>query len=699
MVVNALSSDTYGQMMCVYGSTRKEFFGVDSLPGLAGFNRVDAATTEGFSEASMGAFTYLIKKRDGAVPSMKLPAVGSADIRLRSQPDVAKFFMKTGLGAEYSGERYPVGAISMFSNNLISAQYTPVEYTHTSAVPLSTLPNMLQDGQFTGFQPLFALNFDIRAFEDTTAYLGEGSVASEDPRLGKPGYYTDPTNAYYYYQESDEKAFAMAPFRFWFEALEENPVQVDADTGRAAYRTQGGDLIYSNVAKDLPVVPLLSIAQLEDAPLGRDYQHYAYQFKNWAGTHAMEDGEAPPLGAPGRRNMAPEFNRAVGNGIAHPLIAADSIWDGAYAVDKSYTLNDLLFDSYFFSGVADREGAFFETTEDADRILSDIIDGSQKFSNSNYNLVVPAGMDSADVGNILQSSGTASGADPFELLAAFIEVVGAFNVNSTSVDAWAAMLSSLRGQVIQYEDLNPLSSEYKETSDADRSPLMGQSLPSGIAAESASNPLDATTALWSGYRALSDTKIREFAEALVSEVKARGPFLSLSQFVNREVSTRSPYNQKGALQAAIDATQLNTKSDDASFDTILDNRFNSNPSALDASGLAAAGFEFPEALEGDLNEGARGAITQAQVLRPMAPLLSARSDTFVIRSYGDVQVQGATVSKVWCEAIVQRRSGYVSGGEANDPEAWEIPSVGGIADLFGRKFEVLSFRWLNEDEI
>jgi hypothetical protein len=690
MVINSLKPLEYGQKMAVFYSDREAFFGADE-DDINGdpyqFSRIQDME-EGFDESSMGFFTFKMKEQTpgGDLDTMKQPATGSAEIRLRFNPTASKFIFKTSIGGEYA-DRNPAGVMNMNSPSAISATYTPVEYIHADSVPLASLPPMLQGGGFSGLAPLFALNYDVRAFEDTTS--------ASDPRIGKPGFFTDPTNGYYYYEEADEKAFAMAPFRFWFEAITENPVQVDEDTGRAAYRTQSGDLIYSNVAKELPVAPLLSIAQLEHAPLGRDYQHHAYQFSQLGWTSAVED--LSPASSE-RRNMAPEFNRPVGNSVAHPLIAADSIWDGGYGVDKSYVLNDLLFDSYFFSGITDQAGPFFSAPLTAQETLQGVIDGSGTFANNNYRFVLPADLDEQEVRDLLLPQSASPSQDPFAILAAFIAVEGAFNINSTSADAWASLLSSIRGKAVQYENLDPQDTGYKEDLNAELTPVLSQAVPAGPAAESLSSSTLAYAALWSGYRSLSDAQIRMLAEKLVEQVKARGPFLSLSQFINREVSTRSPYNQMGAMQAAIDATKINTESEKGSFESSLQSRFKSNQMPMSGAGLLAAGFEFPEALEGDLNDGATGYVTQSQLLRPLAPIMTARSDTFVIRSYGDVTVNGEVVATVWCEVVAQRNADYV-GSDVVALAAWDEPTAGSISERFGRGFKILSFQWLSPADI
>jgi hypothetical protein len=122
------------------------------------------------------------------------------------------------------------------------------------------------------------------------------------------------------------------------------------------------------------------------------------------------------------------------------------------------------------------------------------------------------------------------------LAASCLLVDGAFNVNSTRKQAWKALLLSTR-----------------DTKTKGRAAFPRLVNPPGSDADSAvPGSLDS----WTGFRSLTNEEADEFAEAIVTEVKTRGPFLSLGDFVNRRLKADAT-GDKGALQAAIDRTSIN----------------------------------------------------------------------------------------------------------------------------------------------
>jgi hypothetical protein len=92
-------------------------------------------------------------------------------------------------------------------------------------------------------------------------------------------------------------------------------------------------------------------------------------------------------------------------------------------------------------------------------------------------------------------------------------------------------------------------------------------------------------------------------------------------------------------------------------------------------------------------------LMQADVLQAVGSALSARSDTFVIRTYGEVtdpMDPSQKIAGVWCEAVVQRMIDYVD--SSNDPED-TFSDLNPTNQRFGRKYRIVDFRWLSADEI
>jgi hypothetical protein len=109
-------------------------------------------------------------------------------------------------------------------------------------------------------------------------------------------------------------------------------------------------------------------------------------------------------------------------------------------------------------------------------------------------------------------------------------------------------------------------------------------------------------------------------------------------------------------------------------------------------------LEFPEAETGPLSQGIPGIVKQGDILTPIAPFLAARSDTFVIRGYGEARdAKGNVTARAWCEATVERGADFVNSSEKIET------ALGSLTDPsnreMGRRFALKSFRWLNVDEI
>jgi hypothetical protein len=190
---------------------------------------------------------------------------------------------------------------------------------------------------------------------------------------------------------------------------------------------------------------------------------------------------------------------------------------------------------------------------------------------------------------------------------------------------------------------------------------------------------------WRGFRALTDAQLHSLAVAIVDKMRTRGPVRSLAEFVNRPLDAPGEEGRlAGLLQAALDEV------------------VNPPPSLAPVLGLPAnagpsSALPWPAASRGHRSTLAPGWLSQADVLGVLGPVLAVRSDTFLVRAYGDAvnPATGAVEGRAWCEAVVQRVPDYVDSG--NSPEA-----VTGLTEtnaVFGRRFQIVQFRWLAPEEV
>lgn len=422
--------------------------------------------------------------------------------------------------------------------------------------------------------------------------------------------------------------------------------------------TSGG--AQNMVARELPApdVPLFSIAQLQHANASLINLNPAYAIGN---SHAnlyvnrnasftvlsIDDSFAvsDPTGFPDKT----KFNRIY---------------------DLSYWLNQALWDGYFFSTVP------------ADLTRAQAQAANYRLPNSRHEFAW---------------TGTAASDDDVAALktvdqaASRLRVNGGFNVNSTSVQAWRALLYGHNG--VNADPEAPLQHPFSRFSTARSRPFSGLT------------PNDT----WMGYRILSDAQIDDLASRIVAEIRARGPFLSLADFVNRRlVADRT--GLKGVLQAAIDGGAVNETAAAAGLraDTYpRDIKDNTGKVPADTeqqivySGTVNTANTGPDTSQATASRTALtpGYLSQADLLTAIGPSLAARSDTFRIRAYGDTRnpVTGELAGQAWCEAVVQRCHDYVDTRDA----ATVAPADLGIEEnrTFGRRFKIVSFRWLTAHDI
>jgi len=154
--------------------------------------------------------------------------------------------------------------------------------------------------------------------------------------------------------------------------------------------------------------------------------------------------------------------------------------------------------------------------------------------------------------------------------------------------------------------------------------------------------------------------IKERAASVANGGGAHGPFSRIQEFLNSPAGSAA--NTPSLLETAIANVGLNPAAVQP-LDTVT---------SLNDFGFCSL------------------TLTQADIVSALAPFLRPRSDTFTVRSYGEsVNPVTAEVSgKAWLEATVQRVPETVDGGDIQK-----------AAGAFGRRFKIISFRWLSPSDI
>jgi hypothetical protein len=329
--------------------------------------------------------------------------------------------------------------------------------------------------------------------------------------------------------------------------------------------------------------------------------------------------------------------------------------------DMSYMLNRALWDEYYFTGLSDRNYSVFEQQKSLKEVVSEFYTLNQQLPNTYLH---PWGKPDIET---LANSNTAT-ADGYKKVGAHLLLYGSFNINSTSVEAWKALLLRNRGNNILERDTK--GELYLKSLGKDE-----VAFPRFSNFVKSASTFGGDSSRWSGDGITSVSEVEKLAEEIVEQVKSRGPFASISQFVNRDYQT-SKFSAKGALQEAIDETNINKIR--GFSETVGNGNFNS----LHCGRV--------DAIHKQKGSGAPGFITQADVLQQIGSQISARSDTFTVYGYGEVEIDGK-VEHATCKVLVQRVPEYVDGTQS--PEV-EYASLNRVNKKFGRKFVTISFEWL-----
>ncbi|MGE9267343.1 MAG: hypothetical protein ACQKBY_04545, partial [Verrucomicrobiales bacterium] len=414
--------------------------------------------------------------------------------------------------------------------------------------------------------------------------------------------------------------------------------------------SRGGDGSEQVILFDVPRRDLVSLGQLQHAAAGR----FSYE-----PSYVVGNSYANP------RLPLSDWKTSASDNFSTPERGLSS-WkiNGNFNLyDASYLSNEVLWDSYIFTTIPQEEDNFTDDEVPAD--FPALLARDLFLPNPRFIPYEPAGS-SFDQAT-LQDTGTSTSGSFFHN-AGHLLVDGAFNVNSTSIDAWEAFLSGTFTLPVGKMNAEGRLTGFT-TADKVRFPRAASHLGEGMDSSSIDDNF------WTGFRELEQDEVRALATAIVAEIQKRGPALTLADFVNRDLANDET-GKSGILQAALDQTinqgldsDYGADADSASYPHIP------------AGNSQAAGFP--------------GQLLQGDLLQALSPYMTVHSDTFTIRAYGESR-QGDTIhARAYCEATVQRYPDPVPTAGSASP----LAELANPSSPFGRRFRLQSFRWLKPSEI
>ncbi|MES2920333.1 MAG: hypothetical protein V4819_02235 [Verrucomicrobiota bacterium] len=442
-----------------------------------------------------------------------------------------------------------------------------------------------------------------------------------------------------------------------------NLLQYDPKTGRGNFITglTGNSGLKFGAQYDIPLSPLQTLVGLNGANPG------------------------------GSSGYQPRFAQPIGNSWAHPMLDTSKIITprGAFAsnydyMDHSFLLNLALYDHFFFSGLAEQSGNFISPTKTTATLAADLLAGKPLADPrlAYYNL--PGKASSTFATDVVAPTAYTS-------IASRLMMNGAFNINSTSVAAWKAMLGSIHDSQALVNKINKTAKTSSLTTisatdvKGNEARVSRFRLPASESQKDSS--VDPKEAYWLGAREYTDAELQLLAEKIVEQVRLRGPFLSMSEFVNRRLGT-GPTAQRGALQQAIDDANLN-----ANFAQSTNAGF-----PIPAGTVSGYKYQNVESGTGSSYQGAPGYLTQADLLGVLGNAATPRSDTFTIRCYGEARDgAGKVTASTVCEAVIQRVPEYIDSADKPETATASLTQPANIQ--FGRRFQILTFRWLAPNEV
>lgn len=444
--------------------------------------------------------------------------------------------------------------------------------------------------------------------------------------------------------------YPSAPYEVAFHQLNGSgndsglPGSIERDAkGRGFHITghQAADGSSFGTTFDFPVAPPQSLADLAHANL-------ASSGISPRVTYSVGSADAPPEIAPAR------FRGSNSAGVI---------------LDQSFLANQALWDDWYLSALTARDEGIFlaEKSRGLRDVISDFAEQKSGFS-ERFSCYTAVSNPSTTILDQL------TGADGYLKAATFQRQVGGFNVNSVSEDAWSALLGSLN------EVDAPLLDSLANTLGSTRLPFAtsrfhmpnAEPITVGSLGE---DSLVARRQRQQGARRITDKQVQLLASEIVKEIRKRGPFLSVAEFVNRRLGPTTDETQRGAIQQAINNSDINSAA------------------GVDGVQITGGTAVNPQALTGNSAYGSPAFVMQADVLRLLGPAIHVRGDTFVIRTYGRASGKnGELLAQTWCEAVIERVPDFL---DPVDAAATPVANLSASTNkAFGRRFVVIRLRYL-----
>ncbi len=399
---------------------------------------------------------------------------------------------------------------------------------------------------------------------------------------------------------------------------------------------------------------------------------------------------------------------AAGNSFPSPFVEKGGVfYTNNYWTnyDFSWLFNTALWDHFYFSTIAPQgnssSGKWVDTYTQK-QTWENLLYNNVPLANSR--LVVSPSASRATAANLLDNVATNQS---WRKSAAYLLQKGTFNINTVDSRSWKTILgSTFKSKVPKMDSTDELAN--------DEAAVFSRALPTVADAFATGN--ESSSSRWNGVIALVTEKLTDFSKALQGKIIERlasthnkvnyttptgealaRPFFSLAEFINR-VPGDDPYGKSGLMQAAIAQASLNQGIDSKKMDSDWLN----NPTQ--------GKFPYPDAVSNSASgnmpiaSGASGYLLQGDVFQAIGPFLNVRSDTFTIRTYGDVSTPDGKqiLARAWLEAVVQRTPEYMDSSQpawtapTNDPDGVSLSTLN---QLLGRRYHVVSVRWLSPSEI